>query len=320
MSTLVVIVNYCTPQLTIDCLASLAADKSLPADTRVTVVDNASPDGSAVRIQSEIASRGWATWASLIAHDHNGGFSAGNNVAIRAALRAEPAPDYVWLLNSDTRVHPGAHAALVRFLENEPAAGIVGSRLEDPDGTWQCSAFRFPSLASEVNEALQFGLVQRWLANRAVVAPVGATACQVGWVAGASLLVRREVFDTIGLLDEKYFLYYEEVDFCRRAAEAGWSCWYEPASRVIHLVGQSTGVSVRTRPGRRPRYWFDSRRRYFTQHHGSRRAAMIDACWSLAYPWGHLYRRLRRRVNADPPWLWFDLLRYRFFSGSRAYE
>ena len=110
-------------------------------------------------------------------------------------------------------------------------------------------------------------------------------------------MVRREVFESIGLLDPEYFLYFEDMDLCRRALNAGWSCWYVPQSRVIHLVGQSSGVTdVRRRAQRLPRYWFDSRHRYFVKHHGWVYAALADSAWLF----GIVLRRARRVLERKP--------------------
>mgnify|MGYP003619481926 CR=1 FL=1 len=307
MNVLVVIVNYRTPGLTIDCLASLAAPGGLPTDSRVVVTDNASGDDSAARIAQAIADGGWESWVRLMPLPRNGGFAYGNNAAIRGALAGDDPPRYVLLLNSDTLVYPGSLQALVDFLEARPEAAMVGSRLEDPDGTPQCSTFRFPSFLSELDETLRFGPLHRLLSRHVTLIPAPSAAARVDWVAGASLLVRREVFEKIGLLDENYFLYYEETDFCLRAARAGLSCWYEPRSRVVHLVGRSTGVTVRqSKLPRRPRYWFDSRRRYFLRNHGRAFTTLLDAVWALAYPIGRLQMLARRRPVFDPGRLWLD--------------
>lgn len=307
MNVLVVIVNYKTPVLAIDCLESLAAADGLPADSRVVVTDNLSPDDSVARIQTAIDEHGWSKWAKLMPLPRNGGFAYGNNEAIRPALLDRDRPDYVLLLNSDTRVYPGAIRTLVEFLQSHPEAGMVGSRLEDPDGTCQFSTFRFPSFWSEMDESLRLGPLHRLLKDRVTLVPTPAEAAPVDWVAGASLLIRREVFDTIGLLDDGFFLYYEETDFCLRAARAGFPCWYEPKSRVMHLIGQSTGVTVRGQAlPRRPKYWFDSRRRYFLRNHGAMFTALLDAMWAVTYPFGRLQLGLRRKPVFDPRRFWLD--------------
>jgi hypothetical protein len=314
MKLLIVIVNYRTPDLTIDCLRSLTAE-GLPTDAfRTVVVDNASGDDSLVKIRAAVAAQGWNSWVDTIDAGRNGGFAFGNNVAIRPALASADPPEFVLLLNSDTVVRPAAVQTLIQFLEQHPQVGIVGSRLEDPDGTPQCSAFRFPSPASEFAEAAGLGFVDRLLHRYVILPGIPNETCPMPWVAGASMLIRRQVFDDVGLMDEGYFLYYEEVDFCLRAARAGHPCWYEPTSRVVHLVGQSSGVTERNAaPRRRPAYWFDSRRRYFVKNHGRAYAAIVDAAWSVGYAIRRVRNFLQRRPSVDPPRLFSDYLKQSVF-------
>lgn len=300
MQTLVVIVNYRTADLTIDCLRSLRNEVA-DGMTRVIVTDNASGDDSPDRIEEAVHQNGWGQWASLMRLPKNGGFAYGNNQAIRAGLDAEAPPKYVWLLNPDTVVRPGALASLQQFLQTHPRVGIVGSRLEDPDGTPQTSAFRFPSLASELDGSLRLGFVTRLLRRYRVAPPPPDAPTRTEWVAGASMLIRREVFEAIGLMDEAYFMYYEEVDFCRRALNAGWECWYEPQSRVVHLVGQASGVTDRQQATkRRPAYWFESRRRYFLSHLGRFRTLLADTLFMGGFSLWRLRRRVQGKPDRDP--------------------
>jgi N-acetylglucosaminyl-diphospho-decaprenol L-rhamnosyltransferase len=306
-----VIVNYRTPQLVIDCLESLAGEAAALTGLRVVVVENGSGDDSAARITDAIARRGWGDWASFVDAGGNLGFAGGNNVALRCALASDRPPALIWLLNPDTVVRPGAAAALVDYLQQHPEVGIVGSRLEDPDGTPQRSAFRFPSIWSELDDALRLGVVSRCLDRHIIAPPPSATDTPTDWVAGASMMLRREVFERVGLLDEGYFMYYEEVDLCRRAAAAGFACHYVVASRVVHLVGQASGVTNTKSPRkRRPRYWFDSRRRYFHKHAGRAATLAIDAVWLVAYALHRVRSWVQRRRSDDPPYLWWDYLRY----------
>src|SRR5262249_24939007 len=162
---------------------------------------------------------------------------------LRPILAAPNPPDYVLLLNPDTVVRPGAIRPLIDFMERHPEVGITGCRLEYPDGEPQRSAFRFPTIWSEFEGGIRVGVLSKLL-NREVVAPrVSDEPHPTDWMAGASMLVRRAVFDDIGLMDEGYFLYFEETDFCLRARRAGWPGWYVPASHVVHLVGQASGVT-----------------------------------------------------------------------------
>ncbi|MEO6709882.1 MAG: glycosyltransferase family 2 protein [Planctomycetota bacterium] len=310
---LVVIVNYRTPELTIDCLCSLEPEVRARGSTSVVVVDNGSGDGSAESIAGAIASGGWGSWASLMALDHNGGFSYGNNAAIRPALAAaeDESPEYVLLLNSDTRVYEGALAALVEFMDERPGVGIAGSRLENADGSDQNSRFRFHSVWSELDSGLRVGLVTRLLREHVVTHDRTEGPQPADWVAGASMIVRTRVFRDIGLLDEDYFLYYEEVDFCLNARRAGWSCWYVPNSSVVHLVGQSTGVTTMDEPARRrPRYWFESRRRYFAKNHGRAYALCADIAWASGFALWRVRRVLQGKPDLDPPHMLWDFVRH----------
>ncbi len=311
MDLLIVIVNYRTAKLTIDCLHSLVEEMVNLGRARVVITDNQSGDDSVDRIRGAIKDNQWHEWASVMPLNRNGGFAYGNNEAIRPALQQADPPNFILLLNPDTIVRPGAIQSLVSFMREHPNVGIAGSRLEDPDGTPQHSAFRFHSIRSEIDDALRLGVVSRWLSRYSVAPPLRDEAHQTDWVAGASMIVRKEVFDQIGLMDEAYFMYYEEVDFCLRAYKAGWPCWYVPESRVVHLVGQASGVTVQnTRPKRRPDYWFDSRRRYFIKHHGRVYASLADLAWAVCFALYRVRRLIQRKPDTDPPRLLYDFLRH----------
>ena len=315
MTLLIVIVNYRTADLTIDCLRSLQDEVGSLDGTRVVVTDNASGDDSVARLATAILENGWGDWATILPLDQNGGFAYGNNAAIRPALQEADPPCFVLLLNPDTIVRPGALKALVVFMEGRPDIGIVGSRLEEPDGTPQQSAFRFPSVLGELEGGVRLGPVSRLLHRWAAFQPIPEEPGPVDWVAGASMIIRRQVFESIGLLDEGYFMYFEEVDFCRRARRAGWPCWYAPSSRVVHLVGQSSGVTdPRAVPERKrlPGYWFLARRRYFLSHHGRIKTLLADLAWSLGYVSYRARRLLQRRPNTDPRLLLWDFIRFNF--------
>jgi GT2 family glycosyltransferase len=309
MKLLIVIVNFRTAGLTIDCLRSLEPEVAARPGTRVIVTDNCSGDHSLAQLQEAITNSGWQSWVELRPLERNGGFAYGNNEAVRAALNGRSPPEFFLLLNPDTVVRPGALDPLVDLLRQNPQVGIIGSRLEDPDGTVQRSAFRFPSLLGELEDALRLGLATKVLQRWRVAPPAASVRHATDWVAGASMLVRREVFERIGLLDEAFFMYYEEVDFCRRAGLAGWSCWYEPASRVVHLVGQASGVTDRKQRRRRPAYWFESRRRYFQKHHGMVYTALADVAWAGGYFLWRCRRFVQRKEDRDPPHLLSDFVR-----------
>jgi len=311
MKLLVVIVNYRTPDLTIDCLTSLASEMSTVPGTRVIVTDNASGADSVLSIQAAIDAHKW-DWATLMPLEKNGGFAAGNNAAIAPALKSEHPPQYVYLLNPDTVVLPDALRELVKFMDAHPdEAGIAGGRSVTPDGAVIQSAFRFHTVMSEFEGSIRLGVVSKALKKYIVAPPAVDQPARCDWVAGASMIVRREVFEKIGLLDEKYFMYYEETDFCLRAARAGFACWYVPSSKIIHLIGQSSGIVIgKSVPKRRPRYWFESRHRYFRLHFGFIRTILADFFWTAGFALHSVISALRGKPRTDPPWLLWDFVRY----------
>jgi N-acetylglucosaminyl-diphospho-decaprenol L-rhamnosyltransferase len=238
MKLAVVIVNYRTAAMVADCLASLEAERASFSDFAVVVTDNDSGDDSARVLQETVERRGWDEWVMVVQLPRNGGFAYGNNRGIEEVQRRWN-PELVLLLNPDTVVRAGALGALVRFMEEHPQAAMCGPRLEGPDGAAQHSAFRWPTVWSELDAGLRLGLVSRALARWQVALPISDVAMEVDWVSGAALLARAEVFERIGLLDEQYFMYFEELDLCRRAARAGLRSWYVHEARVVHLVGQA---------------------------------------------------------------------------------
>jgi GT2 family glycosyltransferase len=312
MRLLIVIANYRVADLTIDCLHSISKEIDSVPGTHVAVCENGTGDDSAERIQNAITENGWGSWCSLTAVPINLGFTGGNNVILRPALQSPHPPQYILLLNADTIVQPGAFSALVDFMDKHPQVGIAGSGLSYPDGSPQRSAFRFLSPLSEFEAGLKLGLVSRLLKRWVVALPIPEQSCEVEWVSGASAIVRKEVFEDIGLLDEGYYTYFEDVDFCFNARKVGWSIWYVPESRVIHLVGQSTGITI-ARPKRQPPYSFQARRRYFLKNHGPIYASMADACSILGLSLWRLRVLLTGKQDHSAPYFLLDTIKHSVF-------
>lgn len=242
-SVLAVIVTYKTSTLVKNLLVTLANERAPEASRnvslRVVVIDNAS--GDAEPIQRAVMESAWQDWVTVVAAPKNGGFAYGNNLGFRHGFESATVPDYFFLLNPDTEVRAGAISALVRFLDQHSDAGIVGSSLEDENGQPWPFAFRYPSLLSELDRGLRLGVVSWLLRNHIVTRPMGGISEQVDWFPGASMMLRRKVIEDLGGMDESYFLYYEETDFCRKIKGAGWTIWYVPESRVMHIAGQRHG-------------------------------------------------------------------------------
>lgn len=305
----VIIVTYKSAALTIDCLASIEAEHNTSGiRIRVVVVDNAS--GDAPIVARAIERNNWSSWVTLEVAERNGGFAYGNNVGFQRAY-ADARPDYLHMLNPDTILRKGAISKLVNFLEQHPDVGIAGGSFENQDGSDWPFAFRFPSLLSEFEGGIQFGLVTRLLKPWVVTRQMVQVSQPTDWVAGASMMIRASVVEAIGGLDENYFLYFEETDFCFRAKRAGFPTWYVPESRVMHIAGQSTKVTERdAAPKRLPAYWFESRRRYFVLTHGIGYAIGIDIVALFGQTLGLIKRLALRRGHQGIPYFIRDLARY----------
>ena len=305
MEVATVIVNYRTAAATIESVAALSADLDQLRDSRVLVVDNASGDGSLQQLQETFRDPKWKGRVEVIDAGRNGGFGSGVNVGIRRALALDPALRFVYILNPDAVIEPGALLALVRFMDDHPDAGMLGNVVRN-QGADVVRAFRFPTLLSELESGANFGPLSRLL--RPYIVPINPPAsCEVDWVSGASMLVRREVFSSVGLFDEEFFLYFEEIDFAKRIQDAGWKNYFAADIFVDHVGGLSTGFREQSRV---PGYWFDSRRRYFVKHHGRFYAAACDAARLGGYALYKAKIAVSRRVHGVRPSFGRDLLRH----------
>jgi hypothetical protein len=308
---LILILNYRTPALTLACLDSLTDTLARFPAARVVLIDNASGDDSLAQFRAARNMHAFCARIELLALPNNVGFAAGNHAALRPALASPEPPAFVWLLNSDTLVHAHALDALLTCMETHPRAGIVGSRLQDQAGMPHRSAFRFPTIVSEWEMTMRWSVMTRLCARWMTAPPPPPEETRTDWVPGASMLIRRAVLEQIGLFDEKFFLYYEDVDFCLRAHKAGWETWYAPASRVQHFSGASSKLHAAPRARTRmPRYWFDARRYFFLKHHGWLYTLGADAAWLLGTGLRRVRSLLERQADDDRSREWRDFLVY----------
>lgn len=282
-TVLTVILNWRTAEMTLRSVD--AADVAMQGIAGgIVVVDNDSGDGSFERMSEALRDR---PRIRVVQSGRNGGFGAGNNVGIRLGLPGGVRPDYVYILNSDAFPAPDAIRLLRDYMERHPKVGLAGSYIHGPDGEPHTTCFRFPSAASEFEAAARTGPVSRVLAKRTVRMDLPEVSGPVDWLAGASLMIREAVVRSVGTFDEAFFLYYEETDLCRRAAEGGWPTHFVRESRVEHIGSVSTGMKDWRRV---PGYWFDSRWLYFRKAGGTGRAIGV----TLAYLAGAMIRQLRR--------------------------
>jgi N-acetylglucosaminyl-diphospho-decaprenol L-rhamnosyltransferase len=226
----IIIVSWNTRDLLLRCLASVLNEigSSPHLNVETWVVDNVSSDGSVQMLREKFP------WVRLIENRENVGFARANNQAIRHSTG-----HYVLLLNPDTEVKPGALAVLFDFMETNPQVGIAGARILNPDQTLQTSCYPAPTLSREFWRLFYMDRLWPYGSYRMTDWPVNKPRA-VDILLGACMFIRRAALDQVGLLDENYFIYSEEVDLCYRFQRTGWSLYWVPQSQIIHYGGQST--------------------------------------------------------------------------------
>ncbi len=304
-----------------DCLRSIR--RARPAiEYEVLVVDNRSRDGTGDMVETDFPE------TVLIRNNRNRGFAAASNQAIRSGRGR-----YLLLLNPDTRVTEGALEEMVGFLDRRPAAGGAGPRLLNPDGSLQPSVRAFPTFAAAFGLFTILGDLGLFRRARADYLRHGfdyGRPAAVDQPMGAALFLRRDALDEVGILDEGFFLYFEEVDLCRRLTRAGLPLWYNPAAAIVHRGGAST----RQEGGRALYYFFQSQFRYFEKVSGPAGAglfklvfkplAVLKIYWSLilavlSLAGGRLTnlpaeRRERRRARLELKWEFISRYMIRFLT------
>lgn len=276
----VVVVSWNVCELLRACLRSVERETAgMPCD--VWVVDNGSTDGSAAMVREAFPA------VHLIENGRNPGFAAANNQGIRAS-----AGRYVLLLNPDAELQEGSLSALCRYLDAHPRAAVAGPQLRNPDGSVQSSRRRAPRLATGFVESTQLQQYWRrsWLTDHYYVYDRPDDVEQeVEWLQGACLLVRRAAIDEIGVLDEGFRMYSEELEWCLRFRAAGWTVGYVPSAHVLHHGGQSSGQDVLARHF----HHHQSKYRLYALRFG-RPASLLLRLWIGSLYFGQLWEELAK--------------------------
>lgn len=266
-----IIVNWNTQDLLAGCLASLR-DYGAPGRTmEIIVVDNGSHDGSA-----DMVARDWPD-VQLIRNAQNVGFTAANNQAF-AVSRG----DYLLLINADALLTPGCLERMVAQMQADPQAGVVGPRLVYGDGRWQrWTAGREPGLRSAAN---YFLFLERLFPHTPAfhglyLGSDVRTAFRPDWVSSACMLVRRAAVEQVGFMDERFFVYMDDVDLCRRVREGGWRVWYCPEAEAVHFMGQST----KRQTGSVSPTALRSLNRYYAMHHGPAKTLALKGIEAVGF-------------------------------------
>jgi N-acetylglucosaminyl-diphospho-decaprenol L-rhamnosyltransferase len=259
----VVIVSHASRELLRRCLTALLEHPPRQA-IRTWVVDNGSTDGTREMVETDFPG------VELIAAGRNLGFAAANNLAIRRGS----AP-YVLALNPDTRVTPGALDTMLALMESDRSIGIAGCRLELEDGTFDHASRRsFPTPIGALGHFTGVGRRPNAPARLAQYRAPSVQRGRVDAVNGAFMLFRRQALEEVGLFDEGYWMYMEDLDICYRFAQAGWTIWYDPGATVIHTKGGSSG------PTRSPRLTFAfhyGMYRFYRKHYSSKHSRFANA-------------------------------------------
>jgi len=253
----VILVNWNAGTVLLECLGSVAASEPWGGPVEVILVDNASADGSVSQALDEHPK------LRVIRNRENAGFARAVNQGLREALG-----ELVLIMNPDVTLRPTAIVTLVDFMQRHPEVGIAGPRLLNPDGTVQASARREPSAWTGLfgrSTLLSRLLPDNGLTRRELptLGHHGLDPLRVDWVSGACLMARRRAFETVGLLDERFFLFWEDADWCRRHRQSGWQVAYVPAAVAVHRIG----VSRARRPLRSTLDFHRSAYRYYRKHH-----------------------------------------------------
>ena len=270
----VVIVNYRTAALAEACLESLSP-MLVEADAGVVIVDNASGDGSFERLSGVCAAHEHRHRLQVIEAPRNGGFSAGNNIGVNAIS----AP-LVLFLNSDAAARPGALTHLIAAAERHPQAGVITPRIVSSSGEEEVSRFRNHSPLSEFLDGAQTGPLTKLFARAETPIFPGDSQSPPDWVSFAAVLIRRAALESAGPMDEGFFLYYEDCDYCRRITAKGYAIAFEAEAVFQHDQGGSTKLDEKNRKGARlPEYYYRSRSRYFRKYYGPSGAALANLAW-----------------------------------------
>lgn len=286
----VVIINYQTPDMLVNCLVSLMPNLD-GISSKVIVIDNASGDNSVEIIREWMRCNNKNSRVSLICSSDNAGFSAGNNIGLNKTKSK-----FYLFLNSDTLVQDGAIQIIFDVMSTNKNIGIVTPRLEWPNHIPQESCFHFHSPVSEFISSSQTGFITRGLEKYNVPIPVKDALTMPDWSSFACVLIRKEVFDDIGLMDDGYFMYFEDAEFCYRAKKAGWKIINEPSAHVVHLRGGSSPVKENAKLKKRlPRYYYESRTRYFHQTYGWLGLTLANILWSA----GRVISKTRQILGRD---------------------
>lgn len=270
------IINYRTADLTLNCVKSVLADIGT-IDAQIIVVDNASGDGSDDAIESWISEQPEDIPVKLVRSDVNTGFSGGHNIGIKTEQA-----EYFLVLNSDAVLRPGFLKTILVTADAHPEIGLIAPQIETDDGDIQVNCFRFHSPLSELVRGARSSPVTRMFPKSVVALQPPANQAEIEWASFACILLRDTMVQELGPMDEGYFLYFEDAEYCLRARRAGWRILQETKAVAVHYRGGSGPVKTLEKARKRlPPYFYASRTRFLRQAHGAFGPLAGNALWIL---------------------------------------
>lgn len=302
------IINFRTAELTLQCVRSVLDDMN-GLNGLIVVVDNLSDDGSAEAIEDWIAVQPAPLPVRLVRSTTNAGFSGGHNQGM-AAAEAE----FYLVLNSDAILRPGFLRTMLAAAKSDQQSGLFAPVIETEEGGVQNSCFRFPGPLSELVRAARSSVVTRVLGHRDVSLGPDPDPDSIEWASFACILLRAEMVRAIGPMDEGYFLYFEDIEYCLRARRAGWGIRQVRAARAVHFRGGSGPVKTLIgKSARLPRYYYSSRTRFLYQAHGLSGVIAANLLWYLGRAIRHLYlftgREVKSMARAEGIDIWTNVSR-----------
>lgn len=298
---LIVVLNFRTAAITIDCLHTLAAEYKDHPEFHVALIDNASGDDSVPKIRAAIAENGWAEWITFEALDKNLGFAGGNNYVLRNAMELANPPQFFLLLNSDTLVRKGCLRYCVQVMEKQSDIGALSCMLLNRDGTVQNVCRKFPTPLRETVRAMglpwQLPSLFSWadLEDRGWDRRSGPR--DVDWIGGAFLMTRLETLQRAGLMDEGFFFYGEDCEWCFRIWKSGFRVHFDPSVETVHLGGAS---SDNTRMRNRSRDVHTWRARFRVQRtcYGPLSEGVVRAAYIVQFAFSTAFMKLTGRTDS----------------------
>ena len=304
----IVTVTYNSEHYIHDYLESVIELLTNNKDYSLIIVDNDSKDKTVDIINTAFSNSALSDQCVIHSQHTNAGFGSGCNTGVKVSELYKP--EYIWFLNPDTIISEQSANALLNTIETKHV-NIAGSYLKDENSIIRAGGFRFPLLLNVISSHLSLGIFDRIFPKSRTTYPVSKEPHLVEWATGSSFMIKKDLFNKLNGFDERYFLYFEEVDLFLRANRENEYTMIVPDSVVYHISGASTGVSNKSmRINRLPSYWFESRRRFYVKNFNKWFFTMVDFTVICSISLNYLKCLLKRENSQTAPNYIKDILKH----------